>query len=91
MALNRPGMRCQAPRPPGVVHPQDEMEVVGKKRETADLDRVERLRPGEGAPRMISFIVGPGRNRRRLWSARQVTSTSAPPSGMKRSRRLMPL
>ena len=39
---------------------------------------------------MISFSTGRGRNRRRLWSARQVTSTRAPPSGMKRSRRLIP-
>jgi hypothetical protein len=38
---------------------------------------------------MIWFIRGLGRNRRRLWSARQVTSTKAPPSGMNRSRRLI--
>jgi hypothetical protein len=39
---------------------------------------------------MMAFSIGPGRNRKRLWSARQVTSTRAPWSGMKRSRRLMP-
>src|SRR5436305_2686705 len=38
---------------------------------------------------MIWFIRGLGRNRRRLWSARQVTSTRAPPSGMKRIGRLI--
>lgn len=31
----------------GVVHPQGQVEMVGKKSETADLDRVETLRPGE--------------------------------------------
>jgi hypothetical protein len=41
-------------------------------------------------PMMIWFSMGLGRNRGRLWSARQVTSTRAPPSGMKRSRRLIP-
>src|SRR3954470_23821538 len=41
-------------------------------------------------PMMIWFSSGLGRNRRRLWRARLVTSTRAPPSGMKRSRRLIP-
>jgi hypothetical protein len=39
---------------------------------------------------MISSSSRPGRRRKRLWIVRQVTSTRAPPSGMKRSCRLIP-
>src|SRR6185295_7773258 len=42
-------------------------------------------------PRMMSLSCGEGHSNRRPWTVRQVTSTRAPPSGMKRRWRLMPI
>src|SRR5215213_6481523 len=40
---------------------------------------------------MMSLSCGEGHSNRRPWTVRQVTSTRAPPSGMKRRWRLMPI
>ena len=50
---------------------------------------VPAIREGGRTTRPLPLPGNPGRER--LWRARQVTSTRAPPSGMKRIRRLIPL
>jgi hypothetical protein len=63
-----------------MIHPRQEVEVVRSEHVPHDLDRVEALSASEDAENDVVE-----------WTGRQVTSTRAPPSGMKRKWRLMPI
>ncbi len=66
-----------------VVDPEECVHVIAQRDETADPDLVQTLCPAR-TPRTISLSSRLGTSSSRAWTVRSVTSTRAPPSGMKR-------